>query len=143
MVSVHRLLTATVLAFILIGGDACRKPLPEANPDLVGYWVNTASCQDQLKFYEDGTGNYRVRGAAIECKSGERTEGDAKIIRGKKIKIGNTRFEIISGPAQIDTVLVPVDSVQSYTGKSVTRMVLKKSVFNTGETYTFYKIIGR
>lgn len=127
---------------LLITVASCGKPVPEVKPDLVGYWVNTAGCQDQLNFYADGTGNYRVRGVAIECKSGERAEGDAKI-RGKKIKIGNTRFEMVSGPMQIDTILVTVDSVQSYTAKSVTRMVLKKSVFNTGETYTFYKLIGR
>lgn len=130
-------------AAVLFSGIGCRKPIPEGNPDLIGYWVNTASCQDQLTFSADGTGNYRVRGAAIECKSGDRTEGDALLIRNKKIKIGHTRFEIISGPVRMDTVRLTVDDVQSYTGKSVMSMVLKKSVFNTGETYTFCKIIGR
>jgi hypothetical protein len=131
------------LLVFLLAFNSCRKPIPEANPDLVGYWVNTSHCQDQITIWNDGTGNYRVRGVQNECKSGERTQGDAILIRGKIIKIHNTRFEIISPPTPMDTMDIEVDSVQSYIGKSVMSMVLQKSIFNGHKTFTFYKIIGK
>lgn len=131
-----------IVAF-LFDFTSCGKSIPETNPDLVGYWVNTTYCQDQLTIRSNGTGKYKVRGVSVECKSGNRREGETELIRGKIIKIDNMRFEIISGPERIDTMEVNVDSVHPYTGKSVMSMELQKTIFNHRQKTTYYKIIGR
>lgn len=130
-----------LIVVFLFDFTSCGKSIPENDPELLGYWVNTTSCQDQITIREDGTGNYTVRGPAIECKSGGRREGETKLVRGKIIKIEHMRFEIISPPKRIDTIEVQIDAT---TEKSVMSMELQKSIFNNRrEKATFYKIIGR
>jgi hypothetical protein len=89
--------TATFSFLLLIAASCNKSPLD--HPEYIGDWsVETVNGPQYVNINEDGTGSFYF-------DEGGTVNGSGKVrISESHLKIGNSHFDIIEPPTQIDTV---------------------------------------
>jgi hypothetical protein len=85
------------IIFALVLLSSCKKS-PLDNPQYIGEWYGVTTATEQfVDIYSDGTGSfYFYKGGSVS------SSGKVRITKSH-LKIGNSNFDIVEPPTQIDT----------------------------------------